>query len=184
MTTSARHENQLLPEWLDALAILRQAVDGQSITQLWEKYCPKFENSVSNKLIDIDDGEDDETDIWINTAQEWQTLPKIERIEILTYAAVCAWFGKVRDDDGSEQLCRKAGCYWKNTPTINERWRLIGYYTAFHLLPNSCFEDRPKCGVCEQPVATGSGATLDKRYRSNLHDSCYRFAHQVLAQTK
>lgn len=178
-----RHPNQVNPDWLDALSILQRAVDGQSIAQIWDDFYPAFRvESHPIKLVSFEAPQMGVPDtIWITLDTEPAKLARIERIELLTYAACCAWMGgSVRDDGPMLMLCRRAGCYWKNTPSIRERWTKLDYFQPAHLLPNACFEDRPRCQVCTQPVATGAGAMVKSYNRPDLHQACLDYAHRVM----
>lgn len=228
---------QLNPSWLNALAILKRATEGQGfgayVPQVWSGFYPEFaedQESKSYHLVSYD-GETIDTTfgtqrrLWIAfTEEEFSALPEIERVEILTFAACGAWWllnypgspfegadGTLRYRDAWRGLCQRAGCYWKNTPDIRERWRLVDFHTPAHLLPSACFETRPKCRICAQPVATGAGGwqritapagiqvaaihlmqTPDSKYirrvdgeyqsyRPDLHEECLRYAHRVIA---
>lgn len=136
-------------------------------------------------------------------------LPKIERVEILLYAAVGVWYeehmgGQVFDyhpRESFQNLCFRAGCWHTNTTDIRERWRLIDWQTPAEQLPISRWETRPKCKVCQSPVATDAGAwrSIHERnalpdasrtrlgpndapesYDPRVHEECLRYAHRVL----
>jgi hypothetical protein len=195
--TTLTHPNQLHPDWLDALSILRRAVEEQDITKLWKTAWPEFETHNATYLVRFEGDHISQRPV-IVTQQEFSSLPKIERVEILTHAACRTWFNRYyvkwhndQERVDYELLCRRAGCYWVDTPSIRERWRLIDFYQPAHLLPNACFEDRPRCKVCRQPVATDAGATqtitlpqsnnvVKTSYRPDIHEECMRFAHRVM----
>jgi hypothetical protein len=204
----------LNPGWLDGLAILRRVIDSHDIRAIWESFEPSWEVDSGSKLVTVGTAEPDARfSLFILTTTDPIDLPRIERVEIMTYAACGAWFlqnfpgspfhGEPRE--AFRHLCHRAGCYWRNTPDIRERWRLIDYESAASTLPNACFEDRARCQVCRQPVATGAGAwnrypdqgeahglsrSGDARfrlvddeyctYRPDIHEECLRYAHRVL----
>lgn len=200
-------KEQYHPDWLDALAMLRGALDGHDIQPVWKAVAPQFRTYCAVQLVTRNEAtEDHQPDILlISTLQDFDSYPRIERIEILTYAAAVAHFERVfglgdfktfssTPRESFINLCIRSGCWWTNTPNIRERWRLIDYYQQRR--PNEIFEDRPSCVVCSQPVATKSGAwvksgqaimtgeDLPLIYQPKLHDECSRFVHRVLAPLK
>lgn len=203
--------SQLDRDWLDALAILGREIGRGEVLALNERWSPAVDGSANHQCIWLETWRDSVTEtpdtrkVWI-AQRSWETLPKIERVEILLYAACALDFG-----DGMEggtftfpreafvMRCKKIGCHHTNTPDIQERWRLIDWSTPAHLLPLARFETRPVCQLCTSPVATGAGGyvadgkvtswgdaesggmTGRLTYRPDIHEECLRYAHRILA---
>lgn len=175
---------QLQPDWLDALALLRRAVPNRNIRQVWELWWPRLETKRSPSVAILGvDGE-----VLVRTVEPWETLYKIERVEILLHVAARCWAIQHRSlmyPVDLDTLMRQAGYCLGATQEIRERWRLIDYERPLHLLPLAVFEDRPRCKICKGPVATGSGATFETsgtiHYHKDLHEECGRYIHRVIA---
>lgn len=168
--TSIASDTELWLDWLDALLILRRglAQDGRAGEMRWliEDMKPGYCND-SHKLVQGAQSVGDAA-FELSIGRSIASLPKIERVEAWTYAAAGTWFNRFYPGNAFEHpreafqhLCFRLGCWFTNTPNIRERWRLIDFRQASHLLPNACFETRPKCKLCSQPVATGSGAWVN-----------------------
>lgn len=189
---------QVSNDWLDSLMILARATSPLDAREVVRDY-RVIEDTINNaphRMIETSPSGREIRELFIASpiiAQDGsrgtlESLPRIERVEILTYAAAGAWWLKhypgdpfISQREAFQQLCRRLGCYWTNTPSIRERWRLIDYYAPAHTLPNAVFEDRPKCGICSQPVATGASG-LDKAgmWHPDVHEECLRYAHRIL----
>jgi len=188
---------QLHPDWLDALAIVRAALDTHDIRGIFAHYEPVVMDTRETKLVLVAAGEPLKLRI---SHPQFPSLPKIERVEIMTYAALGAWWDENYGQDmflapreAFRNLCFRAGCWHTNTPDVRERWRLIDWTGNPNARANTHFESRPVCGICSGRVATGAGAyvksrivTSDKReeeltYRPDLHEECVRYAHRVLS---
>lgn len=140
----------LTPDWLDALAILRREVgDIRSVFN----YVQSFNIPPRSIHCLHTHGEGHYSIAAV------ESLPKIERVEMYLYAAV-----QIRTTLREEgihwraRLSDRVGCANTTSPDPRERWRVIDFKTPAHLLPVACFETRPACKICHQPVATGSGA--------------------------
>lgn len=187
---------QITLDWLDALTILRRVIDSHDVRALVEQGNPLYTSHPTHRLLTVGWDLGYKKDIEMNYHVE--SLPKIERVEAWTYAAAVSWFNLHYPGDQSEtpreafqQLCLRAGCWWKNNPDIRERWRSIDFYIAPHTLPNAIFEDRPVCRLCHGRVATGGGSTQQISaaladlgesgvYRPDLHEECDRYIHRVM----
>lgn len=199
---------QIKLDWFDALLILRRVLDQpRDIRELIERVELDWSDGASIKLIQSEgDKGTDMITLWMNPVL--RDAPKIERVEGLLYGAAGVWFNIHYPGDvffGAPReafrfLCQRAGCWWGNSSSIRERWRMIDYKTPVHLLPLATFEDRYICKVCSQPVASGAGCnvyasgkpvlesdTLDPmfnllslKYRPDLHEECGRYVHRIL----
>lgn len=190
MTTS-----QLTLDYLDALTFLRPRV--QSITALLP---------IEPGIVELEPG--DPSDPFVATFDKQSKragkvhvvtvninpdLPRIERVEMNIWIAVNVWYA---EQIGSYQrttaadfldMCKSVGCSPSRVNDPRERWRRLGINHHYNQIPVTVLEDRPRCKVCPGFVATGAGAitfenkvTGNNLYRSDIHESCLRFAHEVL----
>ena len=193
-------------DWLDALLILRR-VGERDIRSIWEAYEPSIEGSGTHRLVEY---------IAPQNASGRATLAvslpndvaKIERVEIMTFAACAGFFlyyygGNpfLQPRESFLNLCKRAGCCWNNNVVEpRERWRLLDWDTPLHLHPAAHLEDRPICKVCKGRVASGGGSwyrPLEPRvwvqredlseeertalaYNAAVHEECLRYVHRVL----
>lgn len=203
-------------DWLDALLILRRVVDSHDVRWMAsDRVELEWNITSSHRVVEIYKQKQAPFKIQVKVRYSIETLPKIERIEVLTYAAACVWWMEHYPGDPSRELpreafqnlCFKAGCYFTNTPDIRERWRLLDFYRPASELPNSCFETRPICRLCTQPVATGSSAILRQHAPEagktaftvewdenvpadfvvqcpDLHEECARYIHRVMVPAR
>lgn len=206
---------QLYTDWLDALLILRRVIEPQDVRSTIAAvgtnihYDGRQAVAVAPQYSIVSEVNG------LYIAAHYENAAKIERVEVLTYAAAGVWFSQRWPGDpfqapreAFQQLCRRAGCWFKNTAEIRERWRLVDFFSPAHLLPSAVFEDRPPCRLCRQPVATGAGAwravkdqetarlafraftvlpgdirEIDGKicsYHPDIHEECERYAHRVM----
>lgn len=168
MTTNAALTRlpQLTLDWLDALLILRRVIDSHDVRWMIEITALGTEAVTSHRAVEIRKS----LNYVLTVRLDFAALPKIERVEILTFAACCIWWMESYPGDPSRELpreafqnlCHRAGCWFTNTSDVRERWRLIDFYTPFDQLPCAVYETRPRCKLCATPVATGSGAWINE----------------------
>lgn len=88
-----------------------------------------------------------------------------------------------------EQLSTILRCCPTNDSKPDIRWRKMQMLFYRNELPYADLEDRAICKICHGRVATGAGAQVvdgfshppgTERYRSDIHNECYRYAKLIL----
>lgn len=177
---------QLDRDYLNALALLRPALDSRSVGHLiWPHIrLQAFEYTINARYLCAFDWVKDGSvrSLSIGVRPGFADLHQVERVEGLLYAAVVAdeWIrhhNQIDQWSPSEQVhqfCISVGCLSQNEPDMRERWRKLHAVRHWATLPVVlAHESRPKCKICSGPVATG-------HERSNCHDECLRYAHMIL----
>lgn len=117
----------------------------------------------------------------VKLAPVWETLARIERIEVLTYCLLrCVVYLRTErlrtDDKHMLRACRLLGVCSEPVQVVAQRFRLAGAQRINdeHRLPIDEFEDREKCIICHLPIGT-----WDKQFEQ-LHHGCVMMVRRNL----
>lgn len=169
----------LTDEWLSALALVKSAIPDVNMKRLFGRTTVELEASMHLATRCVLRGLTEGTrDSLLRVGDKIETYYKVERIEILLYAACrsLAWleYGE-RSDYGPAliRLARLTGCVPVNYGPPDQRWRLLALYQRPQDTPVAlAYEDRPLCGICDIPVPTG-------HTQRTIHDGCLAYAFQA-----
>lgn len=184
---------QLDRDWLDALGLLRPAV--MQVGHLIWPHISICKINLHSLTFTLEYDKRSERYAHIRVSEEFPALPRVERLELLLYCA-CASHLWIREAEqvvayspslAMVRLCKRVGCLDQGEQRISDRWRKLDFITHWQTLPVVLgFEDRPRCKICNSPVATGAEwERYDKVGEStvsvpNLHNECARYAHRIL----
>lgn len=168
-------------DWLDALQVVVQAGRKEVIPRLFAHVDLELSSNVLPAVVCTIQGDRIKAVLDIGIAD----LPCVERVEILCYTAAHSLRLLNRLSPEEELLlCTQLGCACSTAGTISERWRLIGFELDPRQkdgprqasLVSRLFEDRPSCGWCNTPLATGTKGIL----RPDLHSACHDYILRVV----
>lgn len=170
-------------DWLDALQVVLQSGHKDFIQRLWQDV--EILPELSSRILPAAVFQKTARGILVTLDKGIADLPRVERVEILTFVAAHSWRLLINASDEEEIiLCKYLGCCSKATSTVHERWRLIageldprenkGYRSAS--LVSQLFEDRPACKWCSSPMCTGTRSYV----RPDLHANCLEYINKVV----
>lgn len=171
--------------WLDALKVLKEAGFGDSHKLVYLQTSVQWCDRDILPVATFTYGEGDlmelrKVKVLVSPSLEYTAPYHVERVEVLTYvAAECLRHLMKWTPQEMKGLCRQLGCANSRLSTARERWRLIGVEqksAPLASLASKMYEDRPKCGWCSGPIATGSADAV----RQDLHVGCIQYLKEVV----
>lgn len=171
-------EKHLQDDWIDALSIFKARVPSMDVNTLYPRTELRIGDGLQYRAVTAlfkgGMSTPRECVMWVNGGIG--NFYKVERVEIMLYVAVRAWawlyHNEKRDlSPDVMELCKRVGTAPQNYPHPMQRWILLYMFVDdWREIPVAkAFEDRPKCGICPQAVATG-------HRRHDAHDGCIAYA--------